>query len=220
MARNSLQTEVDNINKKTTELQGEKAELIQQRKQLQEDAENNLITAREAHDRDRDFSRKLEEYQRQENKQNKNNTEIIEENTTLKTNIQLLKDKAKTKAEEVKPRKSDAKEQTTQTTPPTLTGPLCESLVGTESVQFGASTCDQCSSTFTRDSTLEDHKTATHRVLLPNGDANPAVPLDTTEHAPKDNDDDADTLQTEVLPPPHQPSLNLSVKRRSMPLPL
>jgi hypothetical protein len=48
MARNSLQTEIDNLNKKNTELQGEKAELIQQRKQLQEDAENNLITAREA----------------------------------------------------------------------------------------------------------------------------------------------------------------------------
>jgi hypothetical protein len=71
MARNSLQTEVDNLNKKTKELQGEKDELIQQRKQLQEDAENNLITAREAHDRDRDSSRKIEEYQRHENKQNK-----------------------------------------------------------------------------------------------------------------------------------------------------
>ena len=32
MARNSLQTEVDNLNKKTKELQGEKDELIQQRK--------------------------------------------------------------------------------------------------------------------------------------------------------------------------------------------
>ena len=57
------------------------------------------------------------------NKQKKN-TEIIEENTALKTNIQLFKDKAKTKAEEVKPRKSDSKEQTTQTTSPTLTGHL------------------------------------------------------------------------------------------------
>ena len=86
--------------------------------------------------------------------------------------------------------------------------------------QIGVFTRDQCSSTFTCESTLKDHKTATHRLLLPDGDANPAVPLDTTEHAPKDNDDDADTLQTEVLPPPHQPSLNLSVRRMSMPPPL
>ena len=71
MARNSLQTEVDDLNKKNKNLKKDKDELIQQKKQLEEDARTNLITAREAYDRDRDSSRKIEEYQRHENEQTK-----------------------------------------------------------------------------------------------------------------------------------------------------
>ena len=64
IARNSLQNEVANLNKKNKDLQGEKDELIKQKEQLDEDAKTNLITARKACDRERNSSRKVEEYQR------------------------------------------------------------------------------------------------------------------------------------------------------------
>ena len=43
MTRISLQTEIDILNRKNTESKKNKAELIQQKQHLQEDAENTLI---------------------------------------------------------------------------------------------------------------------------------------------------------------------------------
>ena len=51
-------------------LKEDKDELIQQKKKLEEDARTNLIMAKETYGRDRESSRKIQEYQRHENEQN------------------------------------------------------------------------------------------------------------------------------------------------------
>ena len=168
LTRISHQTEIDLLNKNTTEPKNNKTELVQQNQQLHEDAENTLMAQGDpVPDETTSNSHHPSEYFTHTSQTNKE--------ATISTH-----DDAES---------FDNANETVLQTPnsslgATSSGPSCANLTDTAPHQFGPCTCDQCDSTFTRNSTLRNHKHITH-----NDHSNLSIPLDAsdTEEEPEHN---------------------------------
>jgi hypothetical protein len=160
LTRISHQTEIDLLNKNTTESKNNKTELVQQNQQLHEDPENTIMAQGDpVPDETTSNSRHPSEYFTHTSQTNKEATISTHDDAESFDN---------------------ANETVLQTLSSSLgatpSEPSCANLIDTAPHQFGPCTCDQCDSTFTRNSTLRNHKHITH-----NDPPNLSIPLDTTD---------------------------------------